>query len=174
MKLLRMSKIALFTSILSIGTVLIPPIPIGEINITLQTLIIMICGLLLSPLDAFIAVVLYLLLGIIGLPVFSGFKSGLGVLLGPSGGYLFSFPIASFLISLFTKSQKFVPSLIITFVFGVLFVHLIGAIFMGLYLEKSFLLVFPMVAIFIPFDIVKCFIASMLSHRLRLIPYFKR
>ncbi|MFA6627753.1 MAG: biotin transporter BioY [Bacilli bacterium] len=174
MNTLRLSRIALFTSMLSIGTLLLPPIPIGDINITLQTLIIMLCGLLLSPIDAFIAALLYLLLGMIGLPVFSGFRSGLGVILGPTGGYLMAFPFAAFFISSLTKSQKFLPSLIITFVFGVCFIHLIGVLFMSLYYEKSFFIILLTSAIFIPFDIIKCIIASMLSNRLRHIDYFKR
>lgn len=66
-------------------------IPLGFVPLTGQTLGVGIIATLLSPLNSTIAVSIYLLLGGIGLPVFAGFNSGLGVLVGPTGGYLVGF-----------------------------------------------------------------------------------
>ena len=66
-------------------------IPIGPVPITLQVLLIAFAGLFLGSRTAVLAVALYLLAGLVGLPIFAGGKAGLGVLLGPSGGYLVGF-----------------------------------------------------------------------------------
>lgn len=64
---------------------------VGPVPITLCTLFLYLSAYLLSPLGAAGAVAGYLALGMIGLPVFSGFGSGLGVLSGPTGGYLLGY-----------------------------------------------------------------------------------
>lgn len=66
-------------------------IPLGAVPVTLQVLLVVLAGLLLSPGWTAAAVGLYLALGTLGLPVFAGGKAGLGVLLGPTGGYLVGF-----------------------------------------------------------------------------------
>ena len=65
------------------------------VPITLQTLAVMLTGLALGPGRAFAAVGLYTLLGLAGLPIFSGGRSGLGILAGPSAGYIIAFPLAA-------------------------------------------------------------------------------
>lgn len=70
-------------------------IPFGQIPFTLQTLGVMITLLTLRGKRCVIAVSVYLLLGALGLPVFSAFGSGFGVLFGPTGGFLFGFLFGS-------------------------------------------------------------------------------
>src|SRR5215218_3913580 len=79
------------------GSALVPGIPAGGLGvpITLQTLAVMLTGLVLGPGRAFAAVGLYVLLGLAGLPIFSGGRSGLGILAGPSAGYILAFPLAA-------------------------------------------------------------------------------
>ena len=67
----------------------------GPVPITLQTMGVALTGLCLGPWRGFAATLLYVALGVAGLPIFSGGKSGLPVLLGPSGGYLIAFPLAA-------------------------------------------------------------------------------
>ena len=69
------------------------------VPITLQTLGIYLIGLVLKPKIAFISSLIYILMGAIGLPVYSGFSAGLSTILGPTGGYIFSFPITALIIS---------------------------------------------------------------------------
>ena len=66
-------------------------IPLGAVPFTLQVFIVVLCALLLTPRQAAATLGVYLLLGAIGAPVFSGGRGGLGVLFGPTGGYLFGF-----------------------------------------------------------------------------------
>jgi biotin transport system substrate-specific component len=64
---------------------------LGPVPVTFQVLIVVLAALLLTPGQAALAVGVYLLEGAIGLPVFAGMTGGLGVLAGPTGGYLFGF-----------------------------------------------------------------------------------
>lgn len=70
-------------------------IPIGAVPVTLQVFMVLLAGLVLTPGAAAAAVGAYLLLGMIGVPVFSGGTGGPGVLLGPTGGYLIGFLFAA-------------------------------------------------------------------------------
>ena len=70
-------------------------LPIGAVPVTLQVFIVLLVGLLLSPGWAAASVGVYVLMGAIGVPVFSGGMGGLGVLAGPTGGYIIGFLIAA-------------------------------------------------------------------------------
>jgi len=70
-------------------------IPAGAIPVTLQVFIVFLCGLLLPTRWAAVPVFVYVLLGAIGVPVFSGGHGGLGVLAGPTGGYILGFILAA-------------------------------------------------------------------------------
>ena len=92
-KTLRICYIAIFTAIICVISQL-PGIPLpGGVPMTLQTLVIPLAGLILGPLDGFVATLLYILLGIVGLPVFSGFTGGIGIVMGATGGFIVSFPL---------------------------------------------------------------------------------
>jgi len=66
-------------------------IPIGAVPLTLQVFVVVLAALLLRPVGAATAVGVYLLLGGVGVPVFAGMQGGLGVIFGPTGGYLVGF-----------------------------------------------------------------------------------
>ena len=71
------------------------PIPFSPIPFTLQVLGVFLAGLLLGPVWGAASMLLYLVAGAVGAPVFAGGAAGIGVLAGQSGGYLFSYPIAA-------------------------------------------------------------------------------
>lgn len=81
-------------------------IPIDPVPITLQTLFVTLAGLLLAPAQAALAMGLYVLMGVVGLPVFSDGKSGLGVLTGPTGGYLVGFIVAAWVMALLSVKWR--------------------------------------------------------------------
>ncbi len=70
-------------------------IPVGAVPVTLQVFIVLLAGLVLTPKRAALAVIVYLVLGTAGVPVFAGAQGGLGILLGPTGGYLVGFAVAA-------------------------------------------------------------------------------
>ncbi|MFF1383376.1 biotin transporter BioY [Arthrobacter sp. NPDC058288] len=95
--------IAVFAALVA-GSALIAAIPVGGLGvpITLQTLAVMLTGLALGPGRASAAVGLYTLLGLAGLPIFSGGRSGLGILASPSAGYIIAFPLAALTVGWLT------------------------------------------------------------------------
>ncbi len=72
----------------------------SPVPITLQTFGVMLAGLLLGPVRGALAVLVYLAMGAVGLPVFAGGTGGLGAFAGPTGGYLIGFPIGALVIGL--------------------------------------------------------------------------
>ncbi|WP_081709952.1 biotin transporter BioY [Arthrobacter sp. 35W] len=87
-----LALIAVFAALLA-ASISIPGIPVGGLGvpITLQTLVVALCGLVLGFGRGLAAVGLYILLGLVGLPIFSGFRSGVAVLASPSAGYIIGF-----------------------------------------------------------------------------------
>ncbi|MGI6045303.1 MAG: biotin transporter BioY [Eggerthellaceae bacterium] len=71
-------------------------IPFGPVPFTLQTFAMTFAILVLTPREALSAIAGYLVLGAVGLPVFSGMRGGIGMLAGPTGGFLWGFFIAAF------------------------------------------------------------------------------
>ncbi|MCJ2166139.1 MULTISPECIES: biotin transporter BioY [unclassified Pseudodesulfovibrio] len=84
-------------------------IPIGPVPISLQTFFVTLAGFVLGPRRGALAVALYLLAGVIGLPVFAGGKSGLGHMIGPTGGFLFGFLLSAFISGLARGEEKLIP-----------------------------------------------------------------
>jgi biotin transport system substrate-specific component len=87
---------SLFGALTAVGAYIIIPLP--PVPITLQTLFLGLSGTLLGGRLGALSQVIYLFLGILGLPVFAGGKAGIGVLFGPTGGYLIGFVAAAFVI----------------------------------------------------------------------------
>ncbi len=95
---------AMFGAATAAGAFVIIPFPL--VPITLQTFFTSLAGALLgAPLGA-LSQLIYLLLGILGLPVFAGGKAGLGVLFGPTGGYLTGFVAAAFVVGKLTRLRE--------------------------------------------------------------------
>ena len=82
-------------------------IPLGftPVPITLQTIMVLLSGAMLGPWYGALSMAIYLLLGALGLPVFAGGGSGIASLLGPSGGYLFSYPLAAFVVGYLAQKR---------------------------------------------------------------------
>ena len=94
-------SLALSAVMTALTAVLSPlSVPFGAAAFTLQTFAVALTGYLLAPRAAFLSVLAYLLLGACGLPVFSMFHGGFGVLLGPTGGFLIGFPVMALLCAL--------------------------------------------------------------------------
>ena len=102
MKTRDLAHVALFAAILAVlGT--LPAIPVGPVPVTAQTLGVMLAGSVLGARRGFLAVALFLVLVAIGLPLLSSGAGGLAPFAGPTAGYLFSWPIAAFVIGWLTE-----------------------------------------------------------------------
>ena len=85
-----LSFIGLFVALIAVMAQL--SVPLGEVPMTLQTFAIPLAGIVLGPRKGTLSVVLYLLLGALGLPVFAGFTGGFGKFVSATGGFLLTFP----------------------------------------------------------------------------------
>jgi biotin transport system substrate-specific component len=136
--------IAAFAALIS-ACAYIGAIPVGGagVPITLQTFGVMLAGCVLGPVRGFLAVSLYLLLGVIGLPVFAEHSSGLGVFSGPSAGYLYAFPFAAALAGFLVKyvaGERRTRAIYVFFCSlagSVLLIHPLGILGMKLYFDVS-------------------------------------
>lgn len=106
MKIRPMTRCAVFAAAMTVCSWL--AIPLGELAVSLQTFALFLTLGLLGGGQAAVVCLVYLSLGALGLPVFTGFQGGLGHLLGPTGGYLWGFLVAALI---FWAVEKWVPRL---------------------------------------------------------------
>mgnify|MGYP000050096773 CR=1 FL=1 len=91
----RLSRISLLVALMVLGAAVALPVPGTTTPLTLQLVPVLLAGGLLGPVDGPLAVLIYLALGVAGLPVFSGLRAGPAVLFGPTGGYLWGFVLTA-------------------------------------------------------------------------------
>lgn len=87
---------AMFGAITAVGAYIVIPLPL--VPITMQTFFVSLAPALLGGALGALSQIIYVLIGLIGLPVFAGGKAGFGVLIGPTGGYLAGFIIGAYII----------------------------------------------------------------------------
>jgi biotin transport system substrate-specific component len=144
-------------------------IPIGPVPIVLQSLFVILSGLVLGSRWAAASMAIYLLAGIIGLPVFAGGSGGLAKLLGPTGGYLVGFLLAAYLIGLVAeRSDGRLWINLLGLVAGSLLIYLCGVAWLktilGVSLNKALAMgMWP----FLPGDALKIAAALALERSLR-------
>src|SRR5918992_674185 len=88
-----MTRVALMAAVTAVAAQI--TVPIEPVPFTFQVLAVILSGLLLGPRYGALAQAIYVLVGAVGVPVFAGFKGGLGIIFGPTGGYLVSYPLAA-------------------------------------------------------------------------------
>ncbi len=153
-------------------------IPVGDVPFTLQTFAVSVIGMLLGWKKGFAAVAIYILAGLVGIPVFAGFRAGVQAIAGPTGGYIFGFlfavTVSGFckLLPLKNKTVRTTAAfagmllgLIVCYSFGTLW-------FLGVYAKKtgaeiglSAALMTCVVPYIVP-DLVKTALAAVISVRL--------
>lgn len=139
------------------------------VSITLQTMAICLVAGLFGWKRGTLSVIIYILLGMIGLPVFTGFKSGLAVITGPTGGYVLGFIFTAIIVGIATeKVGKKIWQCILFMAIGVLVCYLFGTIWFTIAYKVTFAsalstCVFP----FLLPDAVKIVVASILVNRLK-------
>lgn len=162
------TRMSLLAALICVSSYIVVPLPFSPVPLTAQSLAVMLAGSLLSPLQTFFTLILFIILGAIGLPVFAGGASGPGYLLGPTGGYLAGFLVGAVVISLMKGN---VPGILrfglANFVGGLVVVYLIGvprlAYVTGMSLHQAFLVGgLP----FLMGDMIKVFLAAILAWRL--------
>ena len=104
---LRMMVFAsLFAALTAAGAYIQIPMPFSPVPVTLQVFFVLLAGSILKSKWGSLSMIVYTLLGIAGLPVFAGGSSGIGVLLGPTGGYIVGFILAAYVIGKLSEKTE--------------------------------------------------------------------
>ena len=174
-------KLLVFSALFAALTAAIAPfkIPLGftPVPITLQTLAVLMSGAMLGPYYGALAMILYVVVGALGLPVFAGGGSGIGAVLGPTGGYLISYFIAAFVIGKVVqmrKEPKYVDY-VVAMVAGTLIIYLLGASWAMVVLPELTLtaVLAGWVLPFIIGDTIKLLIAAYIANTVKLKQYLR-
>lgn len=154
--------IAAFAALIA-ACALLPAISVGgAVPITLQTFGVLLSGAVLGARRGLLAVLLYLAVGAIGLPVFTGGAAGVAPFVGPSAGYLVGMPLAALLTGALVERlprRKVATSIPLIFLAGfgssIVFIHTLGALGMALFAGMTIPQAFAFDLVFYPGDIVK-------------------
>ena len=157
---------ALFVAVIVVCSQII--IPLGQVPVTLQTVGVFLSAAVLGARWSCVSVLIYILLGMIGLPVFSGFSSGVGYLLGPTGGYIIGFFFMAVVVGVITeKLGKGTGVLAVAMVLGLLVCYAFGTAWFCVAMKSDFIygLLWCVVPYVIP-DIIKIVFSVLMVKRL--------
>ncbi len=156
--------ISLLAAILSITSPL--SFNVGAVPITLATFMIYLIGGITKKANGLFSVLLYIVIGIIGVPVFSNFRGGISVILGPTGGFIIGYLPMVFIISLMTSIDKTkIYWYIISMILSTIVCYLCGTIWFMINTSTSFVNSLMICVVpFIIFDVIKMFIATIVSY----------
>lgn len=178
MKIKEITFVAVFAAVMgALGVV--PPIMLSftPVPITLQTLGVLLAGGVLGARLGAMSQTIFLLLLAAGMPLLSGGRGGISVFVGPSVGYIISWPITAFCIGyLLSRFQtlKIQHILFINLTVGILLIYLIGIPVQAFMMDIPLLKAVQLSLIYIPGDVLKAILASILVYRLRKHPVFSR
>lgn len=161
----RAALMAAFTAVAAQITIPVQPVPF-----TLQPLAVFLTGLLLGPRTGALAMGIYLLVGAVGVPVFAGFRGGLGVLFGTTGGYLLAYPLAAALTGMAAGTVAGASrrrGLVVGFLWGAVAlatVYAAGAVWLAVLANLSLRAALVAgVLPFVPLDLVKVVLAALVA-----------
>ena len=161
----RTALMAAFTAVAAQITIPLEPIPF-----TLQVLAVVLTGLLLGPRYGALAMAIYVLIGAVGVPVFAGFRGGLGIVFGDTGGYLLAYPLAAAFAGLAAgtvanSSRR--RGLVVGLLWGtaaLAVIYALGATWLAFLANLSFGAALAAgVLPFVPFDLIKVGLAALVA-----------
>ncbi|MDG3088506.1 biotin transporter BioY [Vibrio hannami] len=158
---------ALFAALIA-ALGLIPKITLAfGVPITAQSMGVMLCGTILGGRRGGLAVLLFLLLVAIGLPLLSGGRGGLGLFFSAGGGFLIGWPVSAFITGLIVEKWRSgslaVVATVASVIGCIIVMYMFGIAGMAIVLEKTLLESAALVTVFIPGDIIKAVIAGVLT-----------
>ena len=158
-----MTKVAVMTALLCILGPLV--IPIGPVPLSLATFGILLAAYILGPVQGAGAVLLYIAMGAIGLPVFSGFQAGFAKIAGPTGGYLLGYFFLALIAGWFIfKYYDIIIMQFIGMILGTAVLYAFGTAWLAHVTGMSFTEALAAgVLPFIPGDVIKMVLAAFIG-----------
>ena len=131
-------------------------IPVQPVPFTLQTMLVVLAGAFLGARNGAISQIIYLVLGIIGVPVFADLSFGLAKLFGPTGGYLLSFPFAAYLTGYLIEKNRNLLTIVVAILVSNILILFFGALYLSTFYNGDFKYAFFAGAFIFSFwDIIK-------------------
>ncbi len=159
--------IAIMTAVTVVLAQVSIPMPM-LVPMTMQTFAVTLAGILLGAKGGAISMGIYLLLGAVGVPVFTGFKGGLQSLVGPTGGFLLSFPLMAYVIGRGTELRKQKGMFTLLLILGTISNYVVGVAMYCVVMNSSvWTAVTACVLPFIPTAVIKAVLAAALGLKLR-------
>ncbi|MCD6472367.1 biotin transporter BioY [Candidatus Aerophobetes bacterium] len=157
--------VSIFVALTSLGAFVRIPLPFTPIPITLQTLFVLLSGVILGSKLGGISQFLYLFLGAIGLPIFAGATGGLAYLAGPTGGYIIGFVLAACITGKVAgKPKNNFFHIILAMSLGTVVIYLAGGLGLIYTLKIGIKEIFYLgIAPFISGDIIKLTAAALIA-----------
>lgn len=164
----NMCYVGLFTAVIAIMAQISIPMPLG-VPMTMQTFAITLAAIILGAKLSTISSLIYILLGAIGLPVLAGFSGGISKFVGPTGGFLISFPIMAFIIGYAVDHRSaFKGAFVIGLIAGTVVNYIVGIAMFCILTQSSVAVGFTACVLpFIPTAIIKAILASLIGFPIR-------
>ena len=160
-------SISIMTAITVVLAQISIPMPLG-VPMTMQTFAVTLAGIVLGAKRGAISMLIYVLLGAIGVPVLANFSGGFQHLIGPTGGFLLSFPIMAYLIGIGTKMRRQKGMFLLFLILGTAANYAIGVLMFCILMKASIWTgITACVLPFIPTAIIKAAVASILGLKLQ-------
>ncbi len=178
MKLKKMMYISIFVAVMGVLG-LLPPVPLAfsPVPLTMQTLGVMLSGSILGfhlgSKYAGMSQLVFLLLVAIGVPLLAGGRGGLGVFVVPSSGYLIGYLFGSYFVGLIVErmtSPTFLGFFLANLIGGVFGVYVFGIPVQAFMMEISLVDALVLSVVYLPGDIVKVIVASVVSLKMSKVP----
>ncbi len=165
----QLALIGLMTAVICVLGPLALNIPVSPVPISLGTLAIYFVVSVLGMKLGTISVLIYILLGLVGVPVFAGFTSGPGKLFGPTGGYIIGYIFMALICGFFVdKFGRKLPIYFLGMLLGTAVCYLLGTLWLGFQMDMSFpKALMAGVIPYIPGDLVKLIIAMIIGFQVR-------
>ena len=166
-KTIQMAEIALMSAVLCVISPFTIPVPASPVPLSLALFAVYLAAVLLGAKRGALSVLVYLLLGMVGLPVFSGFSGGFGILAGPTGGYLVGYIPCALLIGYLVerKGSRTVWN-VGAMVLGTIVCYLLGTLWFLVMMEGTYTIkqaLFVCAVPYLLFDVVKIGLAGSIS-----------
>ncbi|SHF17416.1 biotin transporter BioY [Alkalibacter saccharofermentans] len=166
---------AIFSALIIVGALTRVPVPM--IPFTLQFMFTNLAGMMLGPIYGALSVTIYVILGLIGLPVFAN-GGGIGYIFQPTFGYLLAFILAAYVAGKMTRKEEnrnllgyikaSITGLLIVYVLGFVYYYLLASFVLGLNVNPSVLFLHAFL-LPLPGDILSCFLGSVLALRVPMV-----
>ncbi|MCL4300317.1 MAG: biotin transporter BioY [Anaerolineae bacterium] len=128
--------VVVFSALIALSAQIAIPLPFTPVPITMQTLTVLLTGLLLGSRLGMATLITYLVEGVMGLPVFTQWGSGVAHLLGPTGGYLIGFVLAAGLVGFLAERgwDRQVWTTLLAMILGNLVIYTFGVTWLSTFL----------------------------------------